>query len=184
LSGWDQFWIVVAGSIFVALVLTGASRLWRWARRPKIIVEGGNDEDFHYTLSTRNPRQAAILGHRIADIYTTRLRVTETRGVQARNVQVRVRFGGGQHPKTLQWINEADGYTLEGGIPAYVRICEFFQYADGTTGSRSHHPHVRPGKRVEVEVEVAVNGGKANRKTFCFVVDWKEDSHFAEVSAK
>jgi hypothetical protein len=33
-------------------------------------------------------------------------------------------------------------------------------------------------------VEVVVDGSKPQRDTFRFVVDWKEGSHFAEVSAK
>lgn len=177
--GW---FLVGVGS---ALLL--ASVIWTVVRannRPKLVIERGSDDEVMYVLSEREPRKYAQLRDLcVGDVYTTRLRVRETNDERAVSVHVRAKLKGTRAPAGLQWLDDTNEHTIQGGGRSYVRVCEVFEYTDGRdTKVLSHHPDIERGKSTKVDLEILVNG-RPQKRTYRFVVDWRDnDARFPEVT--
>jgi hypothetical protein len=105
----------------------------------------------------------------ISDIHTTRMRDVETHKQRAPNVQVRAVLADGARA-AFRWLDDVDTMTIEPGGRLYFRLCEVFANVVGYT-SRSHHPEIEPGQRVEIEMQIVI-GGRVSKHSQRFVVDW------------
>ena len=187
LSFWQELGVVVVGSVLAIGIAGCFHQAWQWYRRPKITFECGNDEEFRYRLSGRNPRGSAALRlTAIRDVYTTRLRVEETNNSQA-EVEVRVLVIG-ERTKLMQWTDESDRFVIGPKARAYLRVCELFEYEPvvlrrAATRDFSHVPGLTRGATVRFDLQAVING-KPARTRWRFVAEWPSDAHYPDMRAE
>jgi hypothetical protein len=180
LVGVGGFWLVVS-FIWIAVSV---------ARKPHIVIEGGNSDQFRRRQAAE-PRHSPphAHGYHMIATHVTRLRVRETkRRSAARSVHVRVSkcdppADSEALPFALQWVNGDDYYDLAPGGRGYVRLCESIT---NSLGERAHFlssiPPLAPGEKVAFTVDVLVEG--KCRKSAAFMADWSDmESHFPAVRA-
>jgi hypothetical protein len=177
-------WFYAAAAAFLLGVLLRVLAPHLGARS-RIVVECGNEgDDFRYVLTERDPRLVTQLAPRIKEIYTTRLRVRETNGIRAPEVEIRL-LQPGSHHKLIQWVNEADRAVIGPHGRGFVRLCELFVYEQPGKPSlpRSAVAELTPGERVSFDIQVVVDG-RIEKSVFTFTADWNEEQNYPVVDVR
>ena len=120
ISGWEEFWIVVAAGVAVAGGSYVAQWAWRFANRPRLVIEWGDTKEFNRRLATTTPDVTMWAdGQPIEAAFVKTLRIRETRGRAARNVTVRITE-----------VEDPDDEEEPPELPSRLRWLDFNERAD------------------------------------------------------
>jgi hypothetical protein len=176
LSGWEEFWIVVGGSLLAAVVLGCAQWLWRRTRRPILEIECGVGFNFEKRVGNTDAAVApAVEEHRPLAAYAKFVRVSETRGRSgARNVVVRMKDVSPSPPHTtspveLRWADskEANNIRPHGHKDAFAQLVIFYETQDGKQqGWRMTPTVLEHDDKPEFTLEILVEGKRYSETAF------------------
>jgi hypothetical protein len=167
LSAWDEFWIVVGGSIAAAAILAAVRWAWRRHDRAVLSIECDNTSDFNKRVGNTDRAVAPVVEeHRPRVALAKLIRVSEIRGRSgARNVVVRIKDVSPPAPHTsapveLKWSHssEANDIRPSGHKSAFAELVIFYETADGRQGWRMTPTVLEHADRLEFTLEILVDG--------------------------
>lgn len=190
LSGWDQFGIVVAGSVAAAGILWAIQQIWRRVRWPTILIECGDSAEFQQVVLREERHMRAESPAVPFSVHMTRLMVSEAKGRSTLPVKIQLASMNGKGIKSgrpgLQWITGADDLEIPRSGRIWLRLCERVFDVNGVRVISSVHwqdVRLEPGCHFEFELEALIENRSAGKQGF--VVDWTtEDALYPDVSAK
>jgi hypothetical protein len=181
LSGWEEFGIVVGGSLAAAVILGGAQWLWRRAHEPILEIDCGDGFDFERRVGNTDIAVApAVEEHRSLAAYAKFIRVTETRGRSgARNVVIRMKdvMPPAPHTKSpveLRWADSAEANDIRphGHKDAFAQLVIFYETQAGELGWRTTPTVLEHADNPEFTLEIVVEGKRYSEGRFRMKNAW------------
>ncbi len=176
------YWSGCGLAAFGILLLIGAMiwTVYLLFKKPTFAIEYENDNLYFWQQRPPDARHVDTPKNSpIKSVYVTRLGISETRGVRAPGVQVRVTvthprpdpLGEERLPAKLQWAAGGQLWDMPPKDRENVELCSFVEHEDPSESwVYSYVPHVKRGEQVTITVEVSTEGHV--RKTQQFLVDW------------
>ena len=174
ISGWEEFGIVVLGTLASAALIGVGSFVWRWMHRPKLKIVVGNVKEFDRRMVKGLPLyQEFADGRVVLAAHAKFLRVEETSGNFAREVRA--------------WItavdpapdDEPEGVKLRwwtgshtGDIPGHRHDYLFLQHIVITDDGRSTTTPTNFAHQSPVTIEVTLYVGEKKHSVTRLEVQW------------
>jgi len=181
LSGWEEFGIVVGGSIAAAAILGIAHWLWRKSQAPLLKIECGDSYDFDKRVGNTDVAVApAVEQHRALAAFAKFVRVTETRGRSgASNVVLRMKDVQPPAPHStafveLRWADsrETNDIRPHGHKYAFAQLVIFYETKDGELGWRTTPTLLEHADTAQFTLELLVEGRRYSEERFRIVNPW------------
>jgi hypothetical protein len=181
MSGWEEFGIVVAGSIAAATILGAAHWLWRRAHRPILKIECGEGFDFQKRVGNTDAAVApSVEEHRAVLALAVFVRVRETRGRSgASDVAARIRDVDPAPPHTdepveLRWADwrEANNIQPHGHKNLFALLLILYVTAEGDQGWRRTPTVFDHTDEAAFTIELLVGGKKYSESRFRIENTW------------
>ena len=181
MSGWEEFGIVVGGSIVATAILGTAHWLWRRSQAAVLTIECGDSYDFDKRIGNTDPGVApAVEEHRALVAFAKFIRVSETRGRSgANNVVVRMKDVQPPAPHStsiveLRWgdSREANDIRPHGHKYAFAQLVIFYETDDGVLGWRTTPTLLEHTDSCEFTLELVVDGRRYSEDRFRIENSW------------
>jgi hypothetical protein len=181
-SGWEEFGIVVGGSIAAAMILGGTHWIWRRAHRPILEIECGEGFDFQKRVGNTDAAVAlSVEEHRVALALALFIRVRETRGRSgASSVVARIKDVDPPSPATssaveLKWADSQDTNDIQphGYKNAFLLLVIFYVTAKGEWGWRTAPLVLDHAPELEFAIELLVDGKKYSKGRYRLKNTWE-----------
>jgi hypothetical protein len=181
LSGWEEFAIVVGGSIAAAAILGVAHWLWRKSQAPLLKLECGDGYDFDKRVGNSDPAVAsAVEQHHALAAFAKFVRASETRGKSgASNVVVRLKNVHPSAPHSssmveLRWgdSREANDIRPQGHKYVFAELVIFYETVDGQNGWRTTPTVLEHADDLEFTLEIVVAGKRYSENRFRMMNAW------------
>jgi hypothetical protein len=182
-TGWEEFGIVVAGSVVATLILGAANWLWRRSQRPVLEIECGDGFDFERRVGNTDAAVAPMVEeHRAVIALAKFLRVRETKPRSgARSVVVRIKDIDPAPPRTkspveLKWLDsqEANDIRPHGHKSVFVELVIFYVTEQGDRGWRTTPTIFDHASEAEFTVELMVRERKYSETRFRIENPWQQ----------
>jgi len=182
ISGVEEFWIVVFGSLAAAAVLAVLGVLWKQFDRPVLKIEYGNGFDFDKRVGITDPMVAmAVENNEPQGAVAKFIRVSEVRGRSgASDVVISLRNVKPPAPHTstlveLKWADwtEANAIRPRSHKYAVLQLLIFYTADLGTYAGRRVAPTIfEHADEVEFDLELIVGGKKYSEQRFRMKNPW------------
>lgn len=181
LTGWEQFWIVIGGSLVAAAVLAGVHWLWESHRCAILEFQCGEGYDFERRVGNTDRAVApAVEEHRPMGAFAKFMVVAEIRGKSgAHNVVVRLRDIVPPPPHTskpveLRWLDSTEENDIRpnGEKRLFLQLVIFYEMGDGTKGWRTTPTVFDHGDTLEFTLEILVGGKRRSLERFRIDNKW------------
>jgi hypothetical protein len=183
-TAWEDFGIVVAGSIAATAITAVVVFAWRRYHRPALKIECGDGYDFNKLMGNTDQAVAsAAVEDRALVAWAKFIRISETRGKSgARNVVVRMKDVAPPAPHTvalveLKWADsqETNDIRPHGHKYAISELIVFYETHNGVQGWRTTPTVLDHDYELEFTLELLVDGRLYSESRFGMENPWSAD---------